>query len=152
MTDRADSMLYGFSQVIFQGALVTLELALSSVVLAVLIGLAGAGAKLSNNRPLALIFEGYTTLIRGVPDLVLMLLIFYGLQIALNSVTDALGLAQFDIDPWWRGSSRWALFTAPTSPKPFAAPSWRCRRGILKRRRLSALAAGKPFVVFCSRQ
>ena len=63
-------MLYGFSQVIFQGALVTLELALSSVVLAVLIGLAGAGAKLSNNRPLALIFEGYTTLIRGVPDLV----------------------------------------------------------------------------------
>ena len=36
-------MLYGFSQVILQGALVTLELALSSVVLAVLIGLAGAG-------------------------------------------------------------------------------------------------------------
>jgi histidine transport system permease protein len=91
-------MLYGFSQVILQGALVTLELALSSVVLAVLIGLAGAGAKLSSNRPLALVFEGYTTLIRGVPDLVLML-IFYGLQIALNSVTDALGMAQFDIDP-----------------------------------------------------
>ena len=45
----------------------------------------------ASNRPLALVFEGYTTLIRGVPDLVLMLLIFYGLQIALNSVTDALG-------------------------------------------------------------
>ena len=85
-------MLYGFSQVIFQGALVTLELALSSVVLAVLIGLAGAGAKLSNNRPLALIFEGYTTLIRGVPDLVLMLLIFYGLQIALNGGDHHAGL------------------------------------------------------------
>ena len=96
-------MLYGFSQVIFHGALVTLELAISSVVLAVLIGLAGAGAKLSKNRPLALVFEGYTTLIRGVPDLVLMLLIFYGLQIALNSVTDALGLAQFDIDPMVAG-------------------------------------------------
>ncbi|WP_341846221.1 ABC transporter permease subunit, partial [Enterobacter hormaechei] len=50
-----------------------------------------------------LIFEGYTTLIRGVPDLVLMLLIFYGLQIALNSVTDALGMAQFDIDPMIAG-------------------------------------------------
>ena len=96
-------MLYGFSQVILQGALVTLELALSSVVLAVLIGLAGAGVKLSSNRPLALVFEGYTTLIRGVPDLVLMLLIFYGLQIALNSVTDALGMAQFDIDPMIAG-------------------------------------------------
>ena len=96
-------MLHGFSQVIFQGALVTLELALSAVVLAVIIGLAGAAAKLSGNRLLALIFEGYTTLIRGVPDLVLMLLIFYGLQIALNSVTDALGAAQFDIDPMVAG-------------------------------------------------
>lgn len=96
-------MLYGFSGVILQGAIVTLELALSSVVLAVLIGLVGAGAKLSGNRLLAIIFEAYTTLIRGVPDLVLMLLIFYGLQIAFNSVTDALGLAQFDIDPMVAG-------------------------------------------------
>ncbi|WP_202303141.1 histidine ABC transporter permease HisQ [Dryocola clanedunensis] len=96
-------MLYGFSEVIFKGALVTLELALSSVVLSVVIGLAGAGAKLSKSRPLALLFEGYTTLIRGVPDLVLMLLIFYGLQMLLNSITDALGVGQFDIDPMVAG-------------------------------------------------
>lgn len=96
-------MLYGFSEVIFKGAAVTLELALSSVILAVIIGLAGAGAKLSKNRPLAMLFEGYTTLIRGVPDLVLMLLIFYGLQMALNALTDSLGVAQFDIDPMVAG-------------------------------------------------
>ena len=70
-------MLYGFSGVILQGALVTLELAISSVVLAVIIGLIGAGGKLSQNRLSGLIFEGYTTLIRGVPDLVLMLLISF---------------------------------------------------------------------------
>ena len=96
-------MLYGFSEVIFKGAMVTLELALSSVILAVIIGLAGAGAKLSKNRPLAMLFEGYTTLIRGVPDLVLMLLIFYGLQMALNVLTDWLGASQFDIDPMVAG-------------------------------------------------
>lgn len=96
-------MLYGFSEVILKGALVTLELAIASVVLALVIGLAGAGAKLSRNRPLAWLFEAYTTLIRGVPDLVLMLLIFYGLQILLNVITDALGLEQFDIDPMAAG-------------------------------------------------
>lgn len=96
-------MLYGFSEVILKGALVTLELAIASVVLAVIIGLAGAGAKLSRNRLLAWVFEGYTTLIRGVPDLVLMLLIFYGLQMLLNSITDALGFEQFDIDPMAAG-------------------------------------------------
>jgi len=96
-------MLYGFSEVILKGALVTLELAIASVILAVVIGLAGAGAKLSKNRPLAWLFEAYTTLIRGVPDLVLMLLIFYGLQMLLNVITDALGFEQFDIDPMSAG-------------------------------------------------
>ena len=113
-------MLYGFSDVILQGALVTLELAISSVVLAVLIGLAGAGAKLSANKPLALIFEGYTTLIHGVPDLVLMLLIFYGLQIALNSVTDAMDWDKLISTRWWPVLLPSVLSTVPTSPKPSA--------------------------------
>ncbi len=58
-TQQTGCMLYGFSGVILQGAIVTLELALSSVVLAVLIGLVGAGAKLSQNRVTGLFFEGY---------------------------------------------------------------------------------------------
>jgi len=96
-------MLDGYSQLILQGARVTLELALSSVLLAVVIGLAGAGGKLSHHRLLRGFFNGYTTLIRGVPDLVLMLLIFYGLQIALNSLTELAGLAQINIDPLTAG-------------------------------------------------
>ncbi|NMC24031.1 MAG: histidine ABC transporter permease HisQ, partial [Serratia sp.] len=86
-----------------QGTLVTLELAISSVVLALVIGLIGAGGKLSKSRVISGFFGCYTTLIRGVPDLVLMLLIFYGLQIALNSVTESLGLTQIDIDPMSAG-------------------------------------------------
>lgn len=43
-------MLYGYSQVIIQGTLVTLELAISSVILALVIGLIGAGGKLSKSR------------------------------------------------------------------------------------------------------
>lgn len=96
-------MLYGYSQVIIQGTLVTLELAISSVILALMIGLIGAGGKLSKNRIVSGLFGCYTTLIRGVPDLVLMLLIFYGLQIALNSVTESLGMTQIDIDPMSAG-------------------------------------------------
>ncbi|CAM3992544.1 MULTISPECIES: histidine ABC transporter permease HisQ [Rahnella] len=96
-------MLYGYSQVIIQGTLVTLELAISSVILALVIGLIGAGGKLSKNRIVSGLFGCYTTLIRGVPDLVLMLLIFYGLQIALNSVTESLGMTQIDIDPMSAG-------------------------------------------------
>jgi histidine transport system permease protein len=38
-----------------------------------------------------------------VPDLVLMLLLFYSLQIALNNLTDVLGWDQIDIDPFVAG-------------------------------------------------
>lgn len=92
-------MLYGYTDLILDGARMTLQLAVCSLLLALFIGLIGAGAKLSANRLLSVFFSAYTTLIRGVPDLVLMLLIFYGLQIALNSVTETIGIAQIDIDP-----------------------------------------------------
>ena len=39
----------------------------------------------------------------GVPDLVLMLLLFYGIQILLNNLTDAFGIDQIDIDPFVAG-------------------------------------------------
>ena len=122
-------MLYGFSGVILQGALVTLELAISSVVLAVIIGLIGAGGKLSQNRLSGLIFEGYTTLIRGVPDLVLMLLIFYGLQIALNTVTEAMGVGQIDIR-WSLVLSLSVLSTVLILPKRSVVLLWQCRKDI----------------------
>ncbi|MFP1961031.1 histidine ABC transporter permease HisQ [Lonsdalea quercina] len=92
-------MLQGYNKLIFEGTLVTIALALSSVLLAVIIGLLGASGKLSRIRPLSAALNAYTTLIRGVPDLVLMLLIFYGLQITLNHVTESLGMSQIDIDP-----------------------------------------------------
>lgn len=96
-------MLYGYSELILDGARMTLQLALWSLSLSLIIGLIGAGAKLSPSRLLSGCFSAYTTLIRGVPDLVLMLLIFYGLQIALNTLTEALGVAQIDIDPMAAG-------------------------------------------------
>ncbi|MBP2843980.1 histidine ABC transporter permease HisQ [Dickeya oryzae] len=96
-------MLYGYSELIMDGARMTLQLALCSLVLSLLIGLVGAAAKLSSSRLLSGFFSGYTTLIRGVPDLVLMLLIFYGLQMVLNSITETLGVAQIDIDPMGAG-------------------------------------------------
>ncbi|ATA23167.1 amino acid ABC transporter permease [Brenneria goodwinii] len=96
-------MFYGYSQLILDGAAMTLKLAVSSLLLALVIGLIGASAKLSPNRLLSGCFSCYTTLIRGVPDLVLMLLIFYGLQITLNSVTEMLNFRQIDIDPLTAG-------------------------------------------------
>ncbi|CAL8474364.1 histidine ABC transporter permease HisQ [Caballeronia sp. EK] len=95
--------LYGFGPVLWAGAKETLALAVLSLAVSVLLGLAGASAKLSRHAPLRGIATAYTTLIRSVPDLVLMLLLFYSIQIAVNNLTDAFGWDQFDIDPFTAG-------------------------------------------------
>jgi histidine transport system permease protein len=95
--------LYGFGPILLAGTIQTVELSLLSLGVAALLGLVGAAAKLSPNRALATVATAYTTLIRSVPDLVLMLLLFYSIQIGVNEATDALGMAQIDIDPFVAG-------------------------------------------------
>ena len=84
---------------------VTLEVALLSLFFAVLLGLFGAICKLSANRLLAGAAEAYTSVIRGIPDLVMMLLIFYGGPAVVNHLIElAGGDATFDLNPFWAGT------------------------------------------------
>lgn len=95
--------LNGYGPLVLAGLGMTLKLALLAMAGAFLLGLAGAGLKLSRRPVLRAIGAGYTTVVRSVPDLVLMLLLFYSLQIWLNRLTDALGWHQIDIDPFSAG-------------------------------------------------
>ena len=71
---------------------------------AVLLGLLGALAKLSRSVLARGIAQVYTTLIRGVPDLVLMLLVFFGGQVLVNDLAERLGHSGYiDIDPFVAG-------------------------------------------------
>ena len=94
-------MLHGYLPNILDGATVTLTVALASLAIAVMLGLAGAAMKLSASRVARSVATVYTTVIRGVPDLVLMLLIFYGGQLAINELAPRLGYAGYvDINPF----------------------------------------------------
>ncbi|MGF6708693.1 ABC transporter permease [Pseudomonas frederiksbergensis] len=95
--------LKGFGPLLLEGAWMTVKLSLSSLALSVLLGLIGASAKLSSLKLLRLPAQLYTTLIRGVPDLVLMLLIFYSLQTWLTLITVALGWEYIEINPFVAG-------------------------------------------------
>ena len=77
---------------LLSGTWVTIKLALLSLVIAVLFGLIGAGAKLSKNLVAQKIAGGYTSIVRGVPDLVLILLVFFGGQELANQIGALTGL------------------------------------------------------------
>lgn len=96
-------LLHGYLPAILDGLLLTLQVSAASLAVACLFGLAGATAKLSRSRAARWAAQVYTTLIRGLPELVLMLLIFYGGQIAINRLAEAQGWGYIDIPPFAAG-------------------------------------------------
>jgi histidine transport system permease protein len=93
----------GYEGQLLNGTVETIRLSLLSLSLAFVLGLLGAAAKLSRSRWFSVPATVYTTLVRGVPDLVLMLLLYYSAQNWLNRLTDAFGQPQIDIDPFLAG-------------------------------------------------
>ncbi|MBT4396619.1 MAG: ABC transporter permease [Acidiferrobacteraceae bacterium] len=85
--------VWEYRNLLLSGTAVTVQLALASLTLSVLLGLIGASAKLAVNPIPRRIAGIYTTLVRGVPDLVLMMLLFYGGQQVVNDLGAATG--------WW---------------------------------------------------
>jgi histidine transport system permease protein len=95
--------LKGFGPLLLEGTWMTIKLSLLSLLVSIVLGLVGASAKLSGSAILRVPAQLYTTLIRGVPDLVLMLLIFYSLQTWLSQLTDAMEWDYIEIDPFSAG-------------------------------------------------
>ena len=94
----------GYYLSILQGALLTVGVSVAALGVAILLGLLGATAKLSGRPVWVGLATVYTTVIRGVPELVLMLLIFYGGTIGLNHLMEALGqTGSVDINPFVAG-------------------------------------------------
>ena len=85
--------VWEYRNLLLSGAAVTVQLALASLTLSVFLGLIGASAKLAVNPIFRRTASIYTTLVRGVPDLVLMMLLFYGGQQVVNDLGGATG--------WW---------------------------------------------------
>lgn len=83
--------LEGFGHLIYQGTLMTIQLALVSLVFGLVFGLIGATMKLSRFRVLRVLAGIYTALIRGIPELMVILFIYYGGVILLNNAAGALG-------------------------------------------------------------
>ena len=96
-------MLYGYWPALLEGLVLTLQVSALSLAIACVFGLLGAAAKLSQSRVAQISADVYTTLIRGMPELVLMLLIFYGGQIAINRLAESQGWGYIDIPPFIAG-------------------------------------------------
>lgn len=70
--------LGGFGAQLLAGTLVTLQLAVTAAALGMGLALMGAAAKLWGSAPARWAAEAYTTVVRGVPELLVVLVVYFG--------------------------------------------------------------------------
>lgn len=95
--------LVAYAPLLLRGTLVTVALALLSLALATLLGGVAAALRLGRGYLGPGVAFGYSTLVRGIPDLVLLLLIYFGGQRLINSILIAVGAESVSLSPFWAG-------------------------------------------------
>jgi arginine/ornithine transport system permease protein len=97
--------LKGYGWTLWAGVAITIEVGICAAVVAVIMGLLGAWGKLSKNRVARTIANTYTVIVRGVPELVLILLCYYGLTILLQRLLSLISGQDvlIDINPFSAG-------------------------------------------------
>jgi polar amino acid transport system permease protein len=84
----------GWGDELLAGTWLTLQISFLGYLIGLVFGLLGAWAKLSGNRTAFLVSETYTTLIRAVPELLLILLLYYSGSDAIARVLALVGLGE----------------------------------------------------------
>lgn len=86
------------------GTLMTVRLALGALALGLLLGLVGAVAKLSRDPVARAVANVYTGIVRGIPELLVVLIVYYGSSGALTAVAEAFGSDRFiELSPYAAG-------------------------------------------------
>lgn len=85
--------LQGYGWLLLKGAKLTVYVGVLAMIIAIILGLFVALMKISKSKLLRGIAETYTTIIRGVPELVLILLVYYGVPTLIQDIA-----AAFDVD------------------------------------------------------
>jgi hypothetical protein len=115
--------LIAYLPLLARGALVTASLAVLSLALATALGAARRGGADRDGA----IGQGavlvYTTVVRGIPDLVLLLLVYFGGQRLINQAGRPRRRPGLDLGLLGGGDSRSGSSTAPISSRPSAAPT-----------------------------
>lgn len=88
----------GYGDELAWGAVISLSIAVLAYGLGLFIGIIGAMGKLGGSELTRKVLTGYTTLVRAVPELILILLLYYAGTTALNVLLESVGLGAIAIN------------------------------------------------------
>lgn len=88
----------GWGGVLLSGAASTVMISLGAYLVGILIGLAAAAGKLKGSRAVATLLDLYTTAVRAIPELILIIGLYYAGTDGINRLLSALGFPPIEIN------------------------------------------------------
>lgn len=139
----------GWGPTIARGAWTTLEVALVSSALGIGLGLLGAAACLSRFRTVRWLADAYITTIRGIPQLLLILTIYFGSTVALSKLISAFNpdAGLVEIPPYPAGVLALALIFGGYASEVFRGAITAIPRGQIEAGKAVGMSSLQIFVV-----
>lgn len=112
----------GWGDEIASGVLITVSLSLLTLPIGLIIGLLVALAKQSSEKSLRISADIYTTIFRGLPELLTIFIVYFGMQIAVRNFAIMLGFKTgFEINSFVAGMIALALVFSSYASEVFTS-------------------------------
>ena len=141
-------VLAGWWDDFFWGSVVVLQVFLASLVLMILFGLIGAAAKLSNNRIAQKMAGAYTVVFRGTPEILVILLLYFGSAITLTAFAQIFDpeIKFLDVPPFWAGTIAIALIVGSYATETFRGAFLGVKPGSIEAARALGMSNLQTFI------
>lgn len=115
------SIVFAWADSFLAGALVIIRVFVVALVLTILWGMLGATAKLSRSRVLQKIANSYTMVCRGTPELLVVLIFYFGSAVTLTWLVKKFdpSVKFIDIPPFWAGAFAISLIVGAYATETF---------------------------------
>lgn len=145
---RGLRVLIGWWDDFFWGSMVIAQVFIVSLVLTIAFGLIGAAAKLSTNRVLNGLANAYTVVFRGTPEILVLLLIYFGSAMTLTTIAQYFdpSIRFVDISPFWAGSFSIALMVGSNATETFRGAFTGVPQGQIEAARALGLSKTQTFI------
>ena len=130
------------------GSIVVFKIFMASLSLMVIFGLIGAAAKLSNSIIAKKIANAYTIVFRGTPEILVVLLIYFGSAITLTAIAQLFdpSIKYVDVPPFWAGTFAIALIVGSNATETFRGAFLGVEPGSIEAARALGLSNLQTFI------
>ena len=87
----------GWGEALLKGTIITMQISCGGFLVGLIIGLVVALAKMNGSTSVKRVAKGYTTICRSVPELLLIIMLFYGGSSTINIIGGYLGFGDVDL-------------------------------------------------------